>query len=274
MTFNHDKWHFMQWDEEKIKVFWDFASHWEPWHADYFSHQVGVGIVNFLRHLTPLKGNVLDYGCGIGDLADDLLTAGISCEGIDYSPDSVEYINNRFSKRSLWKGAKLAQSGKLPYQDNHFDVIVCIELIEHLLPEQRENVFSELRRILKPDTGRLFITAPNSEILENSTVFCPECRTAYHRYQHMASFTAKTLSRLMQSLGYSTLFCNTTHFGRFQTPFILRPFSWSLGYLPELLRRTNLALLDLFFAKTAPQGGYKFQELIGTGAHLFWLGTK
>ncbi|GAF89176.1 unnamed protein product, partial [marine sediment metagenome] len=57
-------WHYLEWDEAKVARFHDWAAKWEAWQDEYFSKQVGAGVVHFLRHIVPLQGHILDYGCG------------------------------------------------------------------------------------------------------------------------------------------------------------------------------------------------------------------
>ena len=108
--------HDLEWDESKSKRFWDFVSCWEPYDGDYFSKQVGTGIVKFLGYVSPLEGNVLDFACGPGYLVDHLLAAGVQCEAFDFSKNSVDMVNRRFQGHPLFKGAR----GKLiPRPDHH-----------------------------------------------------------------------------------------------------------------------------------------------------------
>ena len=267
-------WHYLHWTNLKIEKFWNFAAHWEPWHADYFSFQVGAGIVRFLRYLTPFRGRILDYGCGIGDLSFHLLSAGIACEGVDSSGDSVEYINRRFQGNKLWGGALLPSGTSLPYPDDSMDLIICVETIEHILPEHVPVLLQELRRILKPISGQLFISTPHAESLALSQVYCAECSSVFHRFQHVSSFTKEDLATLMEENSYATTMCGSTHFGEFQESFIKSPLEWNLRYLPRLGQRGLILLQDALFPVKRPSQSRRFQSLIGDGAHLFWLGTK
>ncbi len=268
------KWQFLQWDDSKITRFWDFASHSKAISTDYFSYQVGLGIVRFLQYLSPFRGRILDFGCGVGDLSFYLLNHGIACEGVDSSEDSVEHVNQRFKDEKLWGGALLSSGAKLPYADNSIDLILCVETIEHIMPEHIPTLLQELGRILKPASGQLLITTPHAENLELSQVYCPECNSVFHRYQHMSSFTKSGLAALLELNGYKTLICDNTHFGNFQERFIKHPSDWSLRYLPELRKHGLILLMDSLFPNPRPSESRKFQSLIGNGAHLFWLGTK
>jgi glycosyltransferase involved in cell wall biosynthesis/predicted SAM-dependent methyltransferase len=53
-----------------------------------------------------------------------------------------------------------AEKDRFPYPDEHFDTVLCCELIEHL-PSDPMHMMSEINRILRPG-GHLVITTPNA----------------------------------------------------------------------------------------------------------------
>jgi len=274
-TENDGIWHELKWDETRIKRFWDFSACWEPWQNDYFSKQVGLGIVNFIKDLVPTQGQVLDFGCGPGYLVDHLLRSGISCAAVDSSGESVNLANQRFSTNPLWKGAKILSNGKSPYEENAFDLVICLETIEHIMPEHMSQWLSELRRMIKPETGRLLITTPNAENLVQNSIYCAECGAVAHRYQHLSSFTRQSLARLLNQSGFQTILCDVTDFYRFQGPLFSKKFThWSLADLYRWMRWQAAGLVDRVVPFSQPVGSRRLQLLLGTGPHLFWLGRK
>ena len=267
-------WHYLEWDEAKVCRFWDFAVSWSPWQGEYFSKQVGVGVVNFLRYLVPLDGRTLDYGCGPGHLIESLLDSGVRCEAIDFSPETVAIANKRFSGNPLWGGAKACSGSSLPFPDNTFDLIICVETIEHLLPAQIDTTFRELRRILKPGVGKLFITTPNSEDLEKNYVYCAECGAVMHRRQHLRCFTRATLVELLHDCGLRPVLCDVTAFHYFQQSLLPGFLDWSPRDVIRVVRWAGAWALDSVGAPGAPLGGRRFRQLIGSGYHLFWFGER
>jgi 2-polyprenyl-3-methyl-5-hydroxy-6-metoxy-1,4-benzoquinol methylase len=267
-------WHYLDWDETRVRRFWDFAARWPAWQNDYFAKQVGLGVVNLLRRLLLLQGRILDYGCGPGYLIGFLLRAGIACEGADSSPQTVDAVNNTYAGNPLWKGAKLLDNRELPFPDDSFDLIICLETIEHVLPEHTEAMLSELRRIMKPTIGRLFLTTPNAENLEESQVYCPECGAVFHRYQHVRSFTRSTLQALMSASGFRTDLCEVTVFNQFQNPLFSTGITLNLNSIARYLKWIWASLLDISKAPGTPIGGRRLHQLLGSGPHLFWLGVK
>jgi 2-polyprenyl-3-methyl-5-hydroxy-6-metoxy-1,4-benzoquinol methylase len=267
-------WHDLEWDDEKAERFWDFAANWEPWQKDYFSKQVGSGIAHFLHQAVPLGGRILDYGCGPGYLVEELLKRGVPCEGLDSSPESVQMINRRFRHNPLWGGAKHFDGKPLPYEDNSFEAITCVETIEHVLPSRIGAFLSELRRILKPGRGWLFISTPHAENLRENAVYCPECGSLFHKYQHVSTFSAEKLRNLLEAHSLTTLLCSATDFRLFQQPWLIPPIDWSPRYLGSLMAKIWAAFLDLVSFSSDPMRGRLLQRRLGRGPHLFWLGGK
>jgi SAM-dependent methyltransferase len=56
------------------------------------------------------------------------------------------------------EGIKVADAAALPFEDNSFDVVICREVIEHVI--ETDPVLDEAHRVLK-DGGYYFISTPN-----------------------------------------------------------------------------------------------------------------
>jgi 2-polyprenyl-3-methyl-5-hydroxy-6-metoxy-1,4-benzoquinol methylase len=268
------KWHYLEWDASKVARFYDFAANWAAWQQDYFSRQVGKGIVKFLRYVAPLQGRILDYGCGPGYLVEHLLEAGIRCEGVDVSPDSVKFINEKFANHPLWNGAKLSTDEGLPLPSDSFDLIVCVEVIEHVVPAIVSRLLGDFRRILKPETGRLLITTPNSEDLSRNQVYCPECGSVFHRVQHVQSFTEASLNKLLSQYGFTTVFSGAMNFALLQQPLLPSFWDWSPRVFVRAFKWLLAEVLDLTSMRTTTSSGHRLKQLLGDGPNLVWVGRK
>jgi SAM-dependent methyltransferase len=115
----------------------------------------------------------------------------------------------------LWCGAHLFDGQHLPWRDNHFDIVCCLETIEHLLAEHLNLILAELRRVVRPG-GVVLLTTPNAENLREQTVFCPNCCSEFHRWQHVRRWTPATLQQRLTMLGYGVRFCRGINFHDFQ----------------------------------------------------------
>ena len=186
-------------------------------HHTYFTYSSGRGILGFLECAGLLRGKVLDYGSGPGFLTELLADAGLETHAADYSPKSVAHIEKKMTGRNNWKGAKLIENASAPYPDDSFDLVTCIETIEHVPNGELTPLISEMRRVLRPG-GVLLITTPNAENLEENLNYCPFCDTEFHRWQHLRSFKIDDIEQLIAANGMSSMLIQATDFEQFPEP--------------------------------------------------------
>lgn len=209
MNHNWQKTHQAEWNEEKIKRFWDYASSDKFRNEQYFSKEAGKEIINFAMKFTALEGNILDYGCGPGYLITYLIDKKISCKAADSSVKSLTSVDEKFKNNRFFQGTILTDKLPLPIMTNSTDFIFFVETLEHLLPIQIPPLLKEFNRILK-NGGKLLITVPNDENLDKNKHICPDCGCVFHRMQHINSFNKESLSSLLNEYGFTRLFCGTT----------------------------------------------------------------
>jgi 2-polyprenyl-3-methyl-5-hydroxy-6-metoxy-1,4-benzoquinol methylase len=212
----------LAWTPEYVARFWDYWSARPDHHAHYFTYQVGRGVCRFLQQVGPLEGRyVLDYGAGPGYLVEQLLRCGAYVSAVEYSEQCVADLNRRFRCDRFWESAELFDGRRLPWEDHRFDIVCCLETIEHLLPEHLNAVLRELLRVVRPG-GIVLLTTPNAEDLRAQTVFCPQCCHEFHRWQHLRRWTPQSLEQRLTQLGYQVRFCRGLNFHEFQ-PRRMRP---------------------------------------------------
>lgn len=98
----------------------------------------------------------LDIGCGAGYICHLLQQSGYEVHGNDISSKAIGLAQKRVPSGHF----RLSHaSGKLEYPDEHFDLITCLGVLEHI--PQPERVLQECVRVLKKGSHALFIV-PNS----------------------------------------------------------------------------------------------------------------
>lgn len=107
-------------------------------------------ILNNLPNDSSLK--ILDTGSCTGYNLHLLNKYG-KAYGVDIEKKAVEYCKKRGFKR-----IHLLNNGiRLPFKSNSFDVITCLDVLEHI--REDEDYLKELNRVLKPK-GKLIIFVP------------------------------------------------------------------------------------------------------------------
>jgi ubiquinone/menaquinone biosynthesis C-methylase UbiE len=97
---------------------------------------------------------ILDVGCGTGETLSYIKTLFPKAKvwGVDTSAKAIKYSKERGHKNILKVNAK-----KLPFKDDYFDVILFLDVLEHIQDDQA--VVSEAARVLKKN-GIIVITSP------------------------------------------------------------------------------------------------------------------
>lgn len=111
------------------------------------------------------QDRVLDVGCGRGELIYYTARQGADSYGIDYSKSAVKLALKLRNKKPQSVRVKMnfqeMDAKNLSYPDSFFSVAVLTDVVEHLYDEELDQVFSEIKRVLKPNGKLIIHTAPN-----------------------------------------------------------------------------------------------------------------
>lgn len=113
----------------------------EETHFFYVSnHQI---ILSLIKKYSPKKRSlkILDVGCGTGLLTKKLTSFG-EVIGIDISDEALKYAKKRGVR------LKKASVNKLPFKSGSFELVVCIDVINHQDVDS-EKALRQMYRVLK-----------------------------------------------------------------------------------------------------------------------------
>ncbi|MDE3196841.1 MAG: class I SAM-dependent methyltransferase, partial [Acidobacteriota bacterium] len=123
-------------------------------------------------------GRFLDYGCGPGAMLKRVMHRTDEAWGVDVDGDALPQGLAGAQVRAIRSGEPL------PFEDETFDTIAILEVIEHVSNERA--TLTELTRVLKPG-GRLILTTPHKGLLTfldpgNAKFVAPKVHRLIHRY--------------------------------------------------------------------------------------------
>ncbi len=153
---------------------------------------------------TTRRLRVLDLGCGNGSLSHLISTRGHQVVGIDHSESGIALARGHFPDCQFLQ----ASLYDLPLDrlEGSFDVVMAVEVIEHLL-YPRELVRAA-EKMLRPG-GRLIISTPYHGYFKYLALAASgkmdRHMTALWDGGHVKFFSPKTLTALLRSEGFTKL---------------------------------------------------------------------
>lgn len=125
----------------------DYHKHLDPNWSYYPIYIRKISFIdNYLKDVDKKTIKILDVGCGEGVLVEKYKKEGYNIKGIDLNYQS-KYVK---------KGNLL----EMPFKPESFDIILFLDVIEHLDFKDQNTALTEIKRVLKK-RGKLIISIPN-----------------------------------------------------------------------------------------------------------------
>jgi len=146
-----------------------------------------------------LTNRILDIGAGCGFFLEIAKKRGWEVYGTELSERVIHNCNNKIENMSY------GTLESINYPENHFDIIVNFEVIEHINAPQQ--FVSEMYRILRKG-GINYLTTPNFNAIHRYRL--KEKYDVISYPNHLCYFTKKTLKQVFKSNGFTPIKIVTT----------------------------------------------------------------
>lgn len=186
----------------------------EIWHQvpeNYYQKGVKKNFLQRSWHLGKLKAvlelidqensepiSILDVGCASGWFLSEVSSRypKAKCTGVDVYKKAINYGKKTYKNLRLIQ----ADAHKLPFPEKSFDLIICTEVLEHVVnPKQ---VLKEIKRVLNP-RGIAIVELDSGSILFRLIWFWwTNLRHGVWRDSHIHAFNLKKLKRLILDAGF------------------------------------------------------------------------
>lgn len=170
------------------------------WHWRRFKEVLGL--------ITSEKGRLLDVGCHSGLFTEKVVAKLKPSEiyGIDVSNGAILKAKKRVKKGNF----QVADAHKLPFRTNYFDVVICLEMLEHV--DNPVKVMYEIYRVMKKG-GYGIVLVPSDNLLFRFVWFLWNIKYPVWKHAHVQSFQNSSLENLVKTVGFKVLKCKTFNAG-------------------------------------------------------------
>ncbi len=124
----------------------EYHKYLDPNWAGYKLYMQKMQIIRDYLDKQSKRIKILDLGCGEGVLVEEYKNRKYDILGLDLNYESNYVIRG--------------DATDTQFPDNLFDLVLCLDVIEHLYPEQQDKLIKEIDRILKPN-GKIIFSIPN-----------------------------------------------------------------------------------------------------------------
>jgi ubiquinone/menaquinone biosynthesis C-methylase UbiE len=186
----------------------------------------------FLSYL-PIKGKILEAGCGLGRWVIFLKQHGYDITGIDNSELAITKLKDFDNSLQVESGEVL----DIHYPDNYFDALISLDVIEHF-EDGPTSALKEAHRILKSN-GLIFVSVPTVNMIRK--LIRQPLRNALNVFRG-SSEIFRLIWGESKRKAISTAIENILHWRRY---YYFIEYNYSKSELENFLRQCNFEVITM-----------------------------
>ena len=160
------------------------------WRKNKPKNQIQLAFRSHFNYFSSIHGNLEEYtytpralevGCGRGSLSAHYAEAGWNCSLLDTSLKAIDFAKNIFRANNLKAFFEIGNAENLPFENNSFDVVTSIGLLEHF--DDPSKVISEKIRTAKQGGWVINYIVPKND---------PSIQKLFKPFNNILSFLIKS----------------------------------------------------------------------------------
>ncbi len=168
----------------------------EIWDSHWFTQSDHDRIRDLISILPATAESLLDVGCGNGLFVNSLNKLNPANRprrlyAADRSLNALTHVEVEHCQCNI---------RELPFSDGEFEIVTCLEVIEHLPLAIYTPALCELSRVA---ARWIMISVPFEQNLSKSLCECPSCSTLFNSDHHIRSFDQDKLRDLFREHGFA-----------------------------------------------------------------------
>ena len=168
----------------------------QTWDFHWFTQSDHDRIRDLISLVPVTAASLLDVGCGNGLFVNSLKSLGPENRprrlyAADRSASALKHVEVEHCRCDI---------RRLPFSDAEFDIVTCLEVVEHLPLAVYPAALSELSRVA---ARWIMVSVPFEQNLRESLCECPSCSTRINPDYHLRSFDEEKLRYLFREQGYA-----------------------------------------------------------------------
>lgn len=162
------------------------------WHTQRFIH--------IQQLLKGREGKLLDIGCADGVFTNEMskvLQKGSIITAVDIYTPSIQFAQKKFKHITF----KTAPAEKLPFKTNSFDIVTCLEMLEHV--QDPAMVMKEIKRVLKKGGTAIILLPQETKLFQIIWWIWTKFKGKVWNHAHFQHFFFDAMPAFFERLGFT-----------------------------------------------------------------------